>query len=355
MKSSFDSTQPDWMDRPERGSPRLLSLMGWLSRRCGRRFGRVLLLPIAAWFWARTPLARADSARYLSRVYGRPAGARDTFAHYHHFAQTILDRMFLLADRRELFEVQVIGREYLLDHLDKGKGVFMVGAHMGSFEALRVMARDHACGRVSMAMYEGNARKIGAWLRSLDPTLEEMIVPLGRVDSMLQIQARLNRGDMVGFLADRSFGHDPVVMAPFLGDPAPFPTGIFRMAAVLRCPVVVMAGLYVGGNRYQLHFAPLADFSQIGRSARARAVQEAVFRFAATLETFCRIAPLNWFNFFDFWSTGRKSPGLATNPERSPLTERDPLTAQSGASQAAGQPRASTQDTGESRGQHASA
>ncbi len=297
---------PTWTERPEVGSDLLLRLMVWLTRILGRPIVRLTLTPIACWFWLSTPSARRDSAAYLRRVLNRPAGPRDTFRHYRAFAATILDRFYLLRGQREMFELTVFGRDVLYGHLEKGNGVFMLGAHIGSSEALRIMARKQQKWQVSMAMFEENAQKIGRMLRAVDPELSNMIVPLGKVDSMLQIQARLDRGDMVGFLADRSIGSGPVQVIDFLGAPAAFPSGVLRMASVLRRPVITMAGLYLGGNRYELHFVELVDFTDIGRADRQQAVSNALTAYARTLETFCLRAPYNWFNFFDFWASARE-------------------------------------------------
>jgi predicted LPLAT superfamily acyltransferase len=62
-----------------------------------------------------------------------------------------------------------------------------------------------------------------------------------------------------------------------------------------------MVGLYRGGNRYDIHFEPLADFSGLARGERAAAQRDAIARYAARLEHYAREAPFNWFNFFDFW------------------------------------------------------
>jgi len=57
----------------------------------------------------------------------------------------------------------------------------------------------------------------------------------------------------------------------------------------------------LGGNRYQLHFEPLADFSQTPRADRDAAIRAAMQHYADRLTHYCRLAPYNWFNFFDFW------------------------------------------------------
>ena len=73
------------------------------------------------------------------------------------------------------------------------------------------------------------------------------------------------------------------------------------MAAMLRRPVFFMSGVYLGGNRYELHFELLADFSTTDRNERDAAMAQAMQAYADRLGDFCRRAPYNWFNFFDFW------------------------------------------------------
>jgi len=292
---------PEWTARPERGSAWLLRVMIKLSLAAGRPAARALLWPITVYFWLATPKVRADSRRYLARALGRRPGTIDVLRHYHAFSSTLLDRVYFLSGRVDAFDVHVDGAERIREALGDGQGAFLVGAHFGSFEAMRAAGRQQAGIRVTMAMFENNARTIGRFLRQIDPSLEADIIALGSLDSMLQVRQRLDRGDCVGLLADRAFGADATIDVPFLGAPAAFPTGVFRMAAVLRRPVLLMVGVYRGGNRYDLHIEPLADFRQIERGARGRALDDAVRAYAARLEHYCHEAPYNWFNFYDFW------------------------------------------------------
>jgi predicted LPLAT superfamily acyltransferase len=154
-----------------------------------------------------------------------------------------------------------------------------------------------------MVMYEENARQINAALAAINPAAVQDIIPLGRLDSMLQVQARLDDGVVLGVLADRALDAGPALPLPFLGAPVEFPLGSMRLAAMLKRPVVFMTGLYLGGNRYAIHFEKLADFSQVERAGRDAAIRQAVSDYATCLERHCRAAPYNWFNFFDFWRT----------------------------------------------------
>jgi predicted LPLAT superfamily acyltransferase len=90
---------------------------------------------------------------------------------------------------------------------------------------------------------------------------------------------------------------------PFLGHPAVINDGPFRLAALLRRKVFFMAGLYVGGARYDVHFEPLADFSErvSDPAERERRIRAALESYVERLEALCRAYPYNWFNFHDFW------------------------------------------------------
>ena len=217
------------------------------------------------------------------------------------FASTIHDRIYLLNDRFDLFDIEMVGEAAVSAAARSQPGVLLIGAHLGSFEALRAVGRGQGGLPVAMLMYEENARKINATLEAINPAASQDIIPLGRMDSMLQARDKLDAGYAVGMLADRSLGDDATIACDFLGQPAPFPVGPWRMAALLRRPVFLMTGLYLGGNRYRLHFEPLADFSQTPRAERDAAIRAAMQRYADRLSHFCRQAPYNWFNFFDFW------------------------------------------------------
>ena len=296
------SDTPAWMQQRECGSLFWLRVMCACSLRLGRRLTRPVVYLIAAYFLLAKPTARRASRNYLARVLARRPGWTDLYRHIFSFAATIHDRVFLLNDRVGAFRFESHGRE-LLDACQAGQdGALLFGAHFGSFEVMRTLARSEVPYRVSLTMYPDNARQINATLAAINPAVVADIIPLGRLDAMLAVSERLDAGGMVGILADRASGHDRYLQIPFLGSPAPFPTGPFRMAAMLRRPVFFIAGVYMGGNRYAIHFEPIADFSQTPPDQRNAAISEAMHNYAATLERHCRAAPCNWFNFFDFWN-----------------------------------------------------
>jgi predicted LPLAT superfamily acyltransferase len=300
---AFPSRHSDaeWARRPERSNMLMLRIMRWISLKLGRPPGRAVLRLIAAYYLLFAPAGRAASMNYLGRALKRRARWSDVYRHFFWFASTIHDRVYLINERFELFDIRVHGEALIDEALAGGQGVFLLGAHMGSFEAIRALGRNRTGLKVAMAMYEENARNISAMLAAINPNAQHDVIGLGRIDSMLRINEALQQGSLVGMLADRTLGGDSTLPATLLGGAVRLPVGPFRMAAIMRRPVIFMTGLYMGGNRYDIHFEKLADFSQPAAGRRQAEMERAMARYAQLLENHCRQAPCNWFNFFDFW------------------------------------------------------
>lgn len=291
----------EWAERPERSNVWVIRLMVWLALTFGRSASRLLLYPISLYFVIFSAKARAASRKYLDRVLGRLSTPLDGFRHCFYFASTILDRVFLLNNQSTLLEVCAYGEDIFDGIRERGNGCLLIGAHLGSFEVIHALSRSHHHPRTSMVMYEENAQKINSVLNSINPDHNPPVIPLGKIDSMLQIQEALQRGEYIGMLADRTISGNKLVSVDFLGGKVDLPVTPFRLAAILGCPVVLMFGLYQGGNRYNVHFEHLIDTAQISQLGREAAIAMAAQRFAERLEHYCRAAPYNWFNFYDIW------------------------------------------------------
>lgn len=297
-----------WTGHRERGSAGLLKLMASFSLLVGRRWSRLPLYGIALYFFCFAPRARRCSREYLRRALAREPRAGERLRHLLTFATTIHDRVFMAAHRDEALHITVEGEALMHRQLALGQGAFLMGAHLGSFEVIGSFGRSQPGLRLSMATYEENARKLAATLAALHPDAAPEIISLGHLDAMLRIAERLDAGVFVGMLADRTLGAEPVQEVALLGARALLPTGPMRAAALLRRPVIFMAGFYLGDNRYHIVFETLADFTQVTAAARGPAVRVAVERYAALLDRYCREHPYNWFNFFDFWAVSDARP-----------------------------------------------
>ncbi|HZY19963.1 MAG TPA: acyl-CoA synthetase [Ramlibacter sp.] len=316
-----------WTSQPERSSRWVLQLMRWIAVTLGRRTSRVVLHPIVLYFLLFGGTSARASRDYLGRVLGRRPGWIDRYRHLHRFASTVLDRVYLLRGEFGRFDIRVTGTEHLEAVLALGRGAFLVGAHLGSFEALRAVGESRRGLPIAMLMYEENARLINSTLRAIAPEAELRVIGLGHMGAMLELRDWLDAGGVAGLLADRSLEAAGAEAASqrtathwidFLGRPAAFSDGAFRLAALLRRPVLFMTALHTGANGYDIRFVPLADFSQArggGKRDVAPAVRAALERYVRLVEAHCREAPDNWFNFFDFWADPEVAP---SSPSGSP-------------------------------------
>ena len=311
-----------WKQRPEGGNRLTLWLIQRIARHGGRALTRLFLVPITGYYLvARGPERRASRA-YLGRVFGQPAGVLQVARHIHTFAATILDRIFLLGGRLDDFDVQVIGVPALREVLGRGRGALLFGSHLGSFEVLRVLARERSEYPIRVVLDKAHNAALTRMMDALDPALASSVIDAGQdgPSIAMAIKQATDAGALVALLVDRARPGEPALMAPLLGSDAPFPSAPWVIASALKVPVVLAFGLYRGGHRYDLVFEEFSDGITLPRQQRAQAVLALIRRYAGRLEHHARLAPYNWFNFYDFW--GNEDDG-----SHSPATDRPRIVA----------------------------
>jgi len=294
---------PAWNERQEAGSNFWLNAIRNLGLRFGRAPARLTLYPISLYFFLRRAPERRASRQYLERVLGRPVSAWTLLRHFHCFSCTILDRLFLLSERFKRFDIRTFGLKDLDRALAGGQGVLLIGSHLGSFDALRVLSLERPDVPVRILLDVEQSARLSNVLNTLNPALAASIINARDAGPTVAIAIKqaLDQNAIVALLADRGRPNNAVQIAQFLGHPAPFPTAPWLLASALKVPVILAFGLYRGGNRYDLHFDAFADRIVIDRNRRPEDLAQILQRFAERLAHYARLAPYNWFNFYDFW------------------------------------------------------
>jgi predicted LPLAT superfamily acyltransferase len=315
-------TDMQWKQRPEGGGRFAIWLIRAIAMYCGRGLARLTLLPITLYFLVRRGPERRASRAYLARVFGRPARLIEVARHIHCFASTIIDRVYLLSERFRRFEMQAHGLEPLHALMDRGQGVLLLGSHLGSFEALRVLSLHRPDTKVRVVLDVGHNPAITSLLDALNPEVARTVIDAGQDGTaiVLAIKEAIDEGALVTLLADRVHPGEHSVQAQFLGGTAEFPASPWLIASVLKIPVALCFGLFLGGNRYDLHFEVVTEALHIDRRQRKQQLAQWVQHYANRIEHYLRLAPYNWFNFYDFWKI---EPALA-GPGESAADDADP-------------------------------
>jgi predicted LPLAT superfamily acyltransferase len=295
------SEAENWTAVPERGTQTSLQLIAWIAMRMGRWAARLLLYPITFYFVITADAARQLSRGYLKRVVGDSAHWWHVFRHFHCFAATILDRLYLLRGEFQRFNVKIHGKEMLYRQMERGKGCILLGSHLGSFEVLRALGVIQRNFPLKVLMDTTHNRNITRFFDALNPVIAGTVIVSDRPDTLLTIKESLEAGFFIGMLGDRLSSGDKTTQCQFLGAPAAFPIGPIVLAATMHCPVILFFGLYRGGNRYEIYFEHFASEITLDRNRRTEEIQRWVQRYADRLAHYTRIAPYNWFNFYPFW------------------------------------------------------
>ena len=301
----------EWLSMRERGTVFGIRAAYWLATVVGRTAMRPLVALVALWYAVFDRKVVRASRAWLLRVHGRSPGFGQVYRHLRTFSQVTLDKVYLLTDHTRAMRFTRTGHELLAAQLASGQGAILLGAHLGSYEAMRAGGETTDL-PIEILGYFANSRMINSLLARLSPRAAAKVIHLGDdpIGVMARVQDSLAAGRFVATMGDRTGLTDRIVRVPFFGQEASFPAGPFLMASVLRCPVYLVFGLYRAPDCYDLHCERFADRIELPRQERAERLRQWVTRYAARVEHHARSAPDNWFNFFDFWA----APPTATPP-----------------------------------------
>lgn len=293
-------------------------LLGY--RLFGRRGFRVLLFPVIGYFFLFRREARLASQEYLRQVSpyldDEQRARLSSFRHFMMFGEILLDKLLVWIGRITRDHVVFATPETITEIEGNRKGGIIVVSHLGNFEVCSALANQLPDMRLTILVYTRHAVKFNSLMRRYtgDVKVEIMqVTDVSPATSML-LADRIGAGEYVVIAGDRTpvTGHQRVSRARFFGRDAPLPQGAFILAGLLQCPVYLLFCLKQEG-RYHVYIEAFRRRLEFGvRAARTQTLQEAVQAYAQRLEQYCLLAPLQWFNFFPYWSESSIAPVEST-------------------------------------------
>lgn len=313
--SSAAAEADSWISQKEKGTVWGIYAGYYLATAFGRAPVRALLWFVSLYYVLFRPKVAQASRQWLRVVHEREPKFVDVWEHVRCFAQMTADRIFFLREKTSAFRITRRGDENLSRALSSGRGAILLGAHLGSFEALRADGQDIDTPITILGHFE-NARMINALFQKLNPSFDARVIHIGRgsVDFIFKVQEAIERGELVGTMGDRVGLNEKSVTVEFFGRPARFPTGPFVLASILKCPVFLTFGLFHQPNTYNLSCEPFEERVVLPRKGRDEQLQALVQSYAHRLEEYCRQAPNNWSNFYDFWEAPVPPAGKTPGP-----------------------------------------
>jgi len=282
-----------------------MRLLFWICRMFGRWPFRIVLYPVLGWYVLTKPLPRRASQEYLRRVAAFTSTALPgVLHHFAAFGESILDKMLLWGGLFTLDSVDLHGTELITDAVAQGRGGLLICAHLGNLELCRVLSRQRPDIKLTVLVHTRHAQAFNDMLGRLNPESQLNLMQVTEMSpaTAIVLSERIARGEFVVIAGDRvPVSHNPrVALADFIGAPAAFPVGPYILASILQCPVYLLFSIRQG-RRSEVHFEVFRESVRIPRQGRDEALNALAAAYARRLEYYCLRAPLQWFNFYDFW------------------------------------------------------
>jgi len=270
-----------------------------------------LLRPVVAWYTLCRPSVRRRGSYYLARRFpGRslPGRLRDSYRHMLEQGKALVDRAAVGLLPPGVITATLRERGVLLDLLGEGRGLILLTSHVGSWQAMMpALSLLNTPVNLLIQREEGDVDQHYFELRG-EACPFRIIDPRGYLGGAIEMVSALKRGEVLCVMGDRVFGEARGVLAvDFLGAPAPFPTGPYKIAAATGAPIAVLFSVKTGRAAYQMVFAGVVRVPErAGREAQG--YRPYLEQYVRLLEACVQEHPYQFFNFFDLWAGGDAAP-----------------------------------------------
>ena len=267
-------------------------------RKLGIRAAYLLLYFVAFYFCFFAGRSTEYLYYYLRKRlrYSKLKSVVSIFKCYFVFGQTIIDKAGIASGLKDQFTYECDGVENITRLLDKGEGGILISAHVGNFELAEYFFEEiDTRSQINLVTTDEEHEKIKEYLESVTKRSKIKFIVVGEdLSHIFEINAALNKGELVCFTGDRFFKGTKFLTERLLGEEARFPSGPFLLASRLKVPVVFVYVMKETAKHYHL-YARTAEVNHKDAIGLLKKYTESV-------EWMLKIYPLQWFNYFDFWN-----------------------------------------------------
>lgn len=298
-----------WADIAETGTAMGMRILVFAYGLGGSWLFKVCLFPVICFYFLLRRDSRQASREYLQRVRKKstqvpPVTLFLIFNHFWQFALVLIDKFAVWMGRISVQQVVLHNLE-IVDQLVESKqgGIFAI-SHLGNFEICHALSQSHPGIKLTVLHHTKHAEKFNQVFSQYTTESTVQMLQVTDMDAVLamQLSEKVGRGEFIAIAADRVPINNPTatVACQFLDESANFPRGPYILANALAVPILLLICIKQQGN-YHVYFEKLSEGGKVTRSEREAFIHKMANRFAERLEYYTCKAPLQWFNFYDFW------------------------------------------------------
>lgn len=293
-----------WSGVHEAGTVIGMKFLLWIYNLLGVRGFRVILHPVMFYYFCIRKDARYSSREYLRKISPyldrQSFNGLSSFKHFMMFGEVLLDK--LLAWMGEYGKDNVVFETPGV--IETTTGGIIIVSHLGNSEICGALMEYLPDLKVTALVHDKHAEKFNSIVEKVEnnKNLSFMqVTEITPVTAML-LSEKVEDGEYIVIAGDRTplVGPKRVSVVDFFGAPAEFPQGAFILASLLKCPVFLMFCLK-SDKRYHVFIENFSSAIKLPRKDKVVAIDSIVQDYAARLQFYCLKAPLQWFNFFNFW------------------------------------------------------
>jgi len=309
-----DESRKHWSTQKEKGTYIGLKFLFTIYKWFGRYLFSLFLHPIMIFFFVFSPEKRRASREYLEVInqaqgINKKVRWHHIYKHFITFGYSALDKLAAWLEK-DLQINEFHGADAYAELEDQGQGAVFIGSHLGNLEYCRALSRTATKKTINAVVYTEHAENFARTLREVNPDFDVNLVQVSSfgVDTAINFREKINNGEILVIVGDRTspYAHDRNIEADFFGRKAAFPQGPFVLASLMDCPVYLIFCID-DGTGYSIYLERFRDRARLPRASRASELARLIQEYAHRLEFYCKKAPLQWFNFFDFWAKADSS------------------------------------------------
>ncbi|QEH41392.1 lipid A biosynthesis acyltransferase [Chitinophaga sp. XS-30] len=230
--------------------------------------------------------------------YGRFRALISVYRNYYVFGQTLIDKIVVMAGIPNRFSFHFDGEEFLHQVVEGGRGGILLSAHLGNWEvAGHLFTRLQT--RINIVMFDGEHQRIKDYLAGITGGRHVNVIVLkDDLSHIYAIHDALSKKELVCMHADRFMEGNKTAEMSFLGETARFPIGPFLLASTFRVPVSLVFAFKETATHYHLYATEPKVYPGAKQGGLERSMQDFVDTMAEKVKRY----PLQWFNYYDFWS-----------------------------------------------------
>lgn len=270
----------------------------FILKKSGVGAAYVLLRIVALYFVLFAPKSTSAIYRYFRDIVGltRWKASLSVYRSYFIFGQTLIDKVAIGSGKADEFSYTFDGVEHL-ETLKETGGV-VISAHLGNWEIAGFLL-DKIKLKTNILIYEAEHEKIKNYLDQIMKDRNVNIIAIKNdLSHIFKISTALRNKEVICMHGDRFTSGGRVAQKMFMGKNAFFPLGPFTIATKLKVPFSFAYAVRGEGKKYSLSATPI-------QRAECTA-EELLDQYVEHLELKLKQTPLQWFNYYDFWSEGVK-------------------------------------------------